>query len=124
VEVKSLMQNSAKFCEVFALKFASLSLSTKLFRVICRSCKYFCHLPPYQTFNLFHLSASVNRNKIHYFEVQVHNCKGHLKLLCSLTKQGKNCECDRARSFLFIDILDSYMLLFHQSTVRIIYCVW
>jgi len=37
VETKNLMQTSAKFCEVFAHKFASFSLSTKLFHVICRS---------------------------------------------------------------------------------------
>jgi len=29
----------------------------------------------------------------HYFKVQVHERKGHLKLPCSLTRQGKNCEC-------------------------------
>ena len=30
-----------------AVKFASFSLSTKLFRVVCQSCNYFCHLPPH-----------------------------------------------------------------------------
>jgi len=48
-----LMQTSAKFYQVCALKFASFSLSTKLFRIICRSCKYFYHLPLYQTFIAF-----------------------------------------------------------------------
>ena len=45
------------------------------------------------------------------------------KLQCGLTRQGKNCECHPAQSFLLI-ILGGYMLLFHQSTMRIIYCVW
>jgi len=40
---------------------------------------------------------------------------------CSLTKQGKNCECHRAHSFLFIMVLGGYALLFHQSIMRIIY---
>jgi len=44
VEVQNLMQTSANVCEVFAFKFASFLLSTKSFRVICRSCKYFYHL--------------------------------------------------------------------------------
>ena len=35
VEVKNLMQTRQKFCEVFALKFSSFPLSTKLFGVIC-----------------------------------------------------------------------------------------
>jgi len=29
-----------------------------------------------------------------------------------------------AHWFLFMNILGSYMLLFHQSTMWIIYCVW
>jgi len=33
---------------VFALKTSFFPLSTKMFRVICRSCKYFHHLPPHQ----------------------------------------------------------------------------
>jgi len=37
VEAKNLMQTSEQFCEVFALKVLLFSLSTKLFRVICRS---------------------------------------------------------------------------------------
>jgi len=37
VEAKTFMQTSAKFFKVFALKFASFPLSTKLFVVICRS---------------------------------------------------------------------------------------
>jgi len=36
VKAKNLMQTSAKFCEVFALKISFFSLSTKLFRIICR----------------------------------------------------------------------------------------
>jgi len=36
---KDLMQTSVKLREAYALKFASLPLSTKLFRIICRSCK-------------------------------------------------------------------------------------
>jgi len=35
------METSAKFCEVFILKFASFSSSTRLFHIICRSCNYF-----------------------------------------------------------------------------------
>jgi len=31
----------------------SIFLSTKLFRVICRSCKYFYQSPPHQTFIVF-----------------------------------------------------------------------
>jgi len=52
--------------------------------------------------------------------MQVHKRKRHLKLLCSSTRQCKNCECHPAHSFLFINILDGYMLLFHPSTMRII----
>jgi len=43
---QNLMQTRENFCEVFALKFASFA--TKLFGVICRSCKYFYHFPPHQ----------------------------------------------------------------------------
>jgi len=39
VEAKNLMQAREKFCEVFALKCASFTLFSKLFGVICRSCK-------------------------------------------------------------------------------------
>jgi len=57
--------------------------------------------------------------------MQVHKREGYLKVkLCSLTRQGKNCECHPACSFLFINKFGGYMLLFHQSTMRIIYCVW
>jgi len=50
-----------------------------------------------------------------------HKCKGHFKLLCSLTRQGKSCECHPAHSFLFINVLGGgYFLLFHQSTMHII----
>ena len=79
---QSLMQTCTKFCEVFALKFASFSLSTKWFGVICRSRNYLYHLSSHQTFTVFCLFASENK-KNHYFEVQVHKCKGHLKLFCS-----------------------------------------
>jgi len=41
VEDINLMQIGEKFCEVFALKFSTFPLSTKLFGVICRSCKKF-----------------------------------------------------------------------------------
>jgi len=54
----------------------------------------------------------------------VHNSKGYLKLHCSLTTQGKNCEYHPAHSFLFIIILGGYMLLFLQSNMRSINCVW
>jgi len=40
--------------------------------------------------------------------MQIHKRKGHLKLLCSLTRQGKNCH--PAHSFLFINIMGGYML--------------
>jgi len=45
--------------------------------------------------------------------MQVHQRKGHLKLLRALTRQGKNCECHSAHSCLFINILGSgsYMLV-------------
>jgi len=58
--------------------------------------------------------------------MQVHQRKGHLKLLRALTRQGKNCECHSAHSCLFINILGSgsYMLLFHQPTRHNIYCIW
>jgi len=65
VEGKDLIQTSAKFCEVFALKISFFSLSTKLFRVICRSCIYFYHLLPNQI-SLFCLFASVSREKKTY----------------------------------------------------------
>jgi len=51
----------AKLCQVLAVKFASFSLYTKLFRVICRSCKCFDHLPPQQTFIVYCLVTSVKR---------------------------------------------------------------
>jgi len=38
-------------------------------------------------------------------------------------RQGKNCECHPAHSFLLI-ILGGYTLLFDQSTMRIIYRAW
>jgi len=60
VKVKNLMQSSAKFCEVFALKFASF-LCPKWFRTILRLCKYFYHFPPRQTFLMFCLFVSVKR---------------------------------------------------------------
>jgi len=44
--------------------------------------------------------------------MQVHKRKGHLKLSCSLSRQGKNCEFHPAYSFQFINILGGYMLLF------------
>ena len=49
------------FCEVFALKMACFTLSTKFFGVICGSCKYFCHLLPHHTFIVISLITSVNR---------------------------------------------------------------
>jgi len=48
--------------------------------------------------------------------MQVDKRKEHLMLLCSLTTQGKNCECHPAHSFLFISILGGYMLLFSSAT--------
>jgi len=66
-------------------KIFFIPLSTKLFRVICRSCNYFYHLPSHQ-YLLFCLFASVSRWKNHCFKVQVHERKGHLKLPCSLTR--------------------------------------
>jgi len=86
---KYLMQTNAKFCEVFALRFASISLSTKLFRDICLSCNYFYHLPPHRTFIVFCLFVSVNRKKNHYFEVQVHKCKGHKAVLAFTLGKAK-----------------------------------
>jgi len=38
------------FVKCSHLRKASVSLSNILYRVICRSCKYFYHLPPHQTF--------------------------------------------------------------------------
>jgi len=68
VETKNVMQTNEKLCEVFALKIFFFPLSTKLFRVICRLCKYFYHLPSHQ-YLLFCLFASVRRWKNHYFKV-------------------------------------------------------
>ena len=45
------------------------------------------------------------------------------KLQCGLTRQGQNCECHPAHPFVFT-ILGGYTALFHQSTMRIIYCIW
>jgi len=56
-----LSKPGQNFVKCSHLKFVSLSLSTKLFRVICRSCKYFYHLPPHQTFIVICLFARVNR---------------------------------------------------------------
>jgi len=56
--------------------------------------------------------------------MQAHKPKGHLKLICGLTRQGKNYESHPAHSFLFTNILAGYMLLSDQSTMRIMYCVW
>ena len=50
--------------------------------------------------------------------MQVHKRKGHLKLLCSLTTQGENCECHPAHSFLFINILGDGRKLSTPSTSR------
>jgi len=44
--------------------------------------------------------------------MQVHKRKGHLKLSCIWSRQGKNCECHPSYSFQFINILGGYMLLF------------
>ena len=43
------------------------------------------------------------------------------RFFCFWKECGKNCECHPAHWFLFINILGRYMLLFHQSTMRIIY---
>jgi len=56
-------------------------------------------------------------------QIQVHKRKGHLNPAAE-TRQGKNCECYPAHSFLFVHILRGNMLFIHQSTMRIIYCVW
>ena len=80
------------------------SLSTKLFRVICQTCKYFHHLSLHQYLLFCYLR--------HHW----------MKLQCDLTWPGKSCECHPAHSFLLI-ISGGYMLLFHQTT-RIIYCLW
>ena len=71
-------KSRAKFCELFALKISFFSLSTKLFRVVCRSCMYFYHLSP-QQFLLFclYLRAKVEI-KTTYFKVQVHESTRHL----------------------------------------------
>jgi len=61
VESKNLMQTSANICEVYAIKFASFALSTKLFDVICRPCKYIYHLAPHQTFIVICESKSVEK---------------------------------------------------------------
>jgi len=58
--------------------------------------------------------------------MKIHKREGHLKLLCSLTRQGKNCECHPAHSFLFINILGGYMLLFssiNQPYASYIFCL-
>jgi len=44
--------------------------------------------------------------------MQVHKRKGHLKLPCSLNRQGKNYECHPAYWFQFISILGGYTRLF------------
>jgi len=73
-------------------------LFTNMFRIICRSCKYFYHFPPHQ-FLFVCIFASESRQKKHDFSVQVRERKGHSKLPGSSTKQGKYCECHRTRSF-------------------------
>ena len=72
------MQTSAKFCEVFTLKFAPFPLSTKLLRVICRSYKYFYHLQLHQTFILFCLLVSGRKNTTSTFRLT--NVKDTLQL--------------------------------------------
>jgi len=43
--------------------------------------------------------------------IQIHERKGHLKLPCSLTTQGKNYECHPAHSFQFIILLGGYKIV-------------
>jgi len=57
VEAKNLMKTREKLWEMFALKFDSFPLSTKLFGIICRSCKYIYHLPLQHTFIIICLFA-------------------------------------------------------------------
>jgi len=44
--------------------------------------------------------------------MQIHKRKGDLKLPCSLSRQGKNCECYPAYSFQFINIERLYASAF------------
>jgi len=56
--------------------------------------------------------------------MQVHKRKGLLKLPCSLSRQGKIVNViQHTRSRLSI-YLAAICFCFHQSTMRIIYCVW
>jgi len=56
--------------------------------------------------------------------MQVHKRKGHLKMFCSWTRQGKNSECHPAsRSSLSI-YWAAICFCFYQSTMRIKYHVW
>jgi len=88
--------------------------------IICRSTKLSLRLAISQC-KLVNNTTS----KIRYINVKVtpSSYTTEWKLQCGLTKQGKNCECHPAHSFLLI-ILGGYILVFHQSTMRIIYCVW
>ena len=105
------MQTNAKFYEVFAPKISFFPLSTNLFHVVCRSCKYLYHLPPHQ-FLFVCIFVSESKQKKHDFKVQVHKRKEHLKLPCNLTRQGKYCECHPTHSFQFIIIMGSYRIHF------------
>jgi len=91
---------------------------------------------PASTFTIFrliklllwfaYLRAKRSRKTTTSKSTKIHKREGHLKLLCSLTRQGKNCECHPAHSFLFINILGGYMLLFssvNQPYASYIFCL-
>jgi len=85
--------NQRKFCWSVCTEYFFFHVSTKLFHVICQSCKYFHNLTSHQFYCSLCLFESISKWKIHHLSVHVHERKGHLKLPCSLNRQGKNCEC-------------------------------
>ena len=93
-----------------------VGLASSLFLLFAAPPNFYCDFPICKR-------KLVDRKTTTPKSMQVHKRKGHLKLLCSLTRQAENCECHPAYSFLFINKFVGYMLLFHQSTMRIIYCV-
>ena len=102
MEAKISCKPAQNFVKCSYVKFSSLSTNCSALFVGRASTFIICR---FTNFSLFSLFASANRLKKHDFNVQVHERKGQSKLLCSLTRQGKNCECHSAHSFQFIIIV-------------------
>jgi len=115
VEAKRLIQTRAKFCEVFALKICLLVFVNKIvprYLSIVQVLLSFAAASNIYCDLLICESKSVEKPPL---QSPVHKRKGHLKLLCSLTRKVKNCES----SGTLVSVCQ-FMLLLHQSTMRIV----